>query len=90
RGKDVVQVQFDGNNHTELHNDGKIYIKSTIEWTSNCTYYLTIKETNFPNFPFKKGDKLQVEILKVKGDNVYYKSTINKKSWEGKLTKLKE
>ena len=88
RGKDIVQVQFDGNNHTEIHNNGKHYIKSTIEWISDCKYYLTLKEINFPNFPFKPGTKLQVDIIKVNGNNVYYKSSIKKRSWEGKLTKV--
>ena len=89
RGKDVVQVQFDGNNHTELHNNGKHYIKSTIEWISDCKYYLTVKETNLSNISIKKGNKILVEVIKVKGDNVYYKSSFNKRNWEGKLTKIK-
>ena len=90
RGKETVKVEFNGNNHTELHNKGKYYIKSTIKWVSNCKYHLTVKETNFPNFPFKPGAKLQVNIMKVKGNDVYYKSSIDKRSWEGKLTKIKE
>ena len=90
RGNNVVKVEYDGNNHTELHNDGKHYIKSSIEWTSDCEYYLTIKDINYPDFPFKTGAKLKVEIVKINGNNVYYKSTINKKTWEGKLTKVNE
>lgn len=85
----MVKVQFKGNNHTELHNNGKHFIKSDIEWISDCKYYLTVKETNFPDFPFKTGTKILVEITKTNGDNVYYKSSINNQNWEGKLTKIK-
>lgn len=90
RGKNIVQVHFEGNNHTELHNNGKHFIKSTIEWISDCRYNLTVTETNLPDFPFKMGTKLQVTVTKVKGDNVYYKCLVNKRNWEGKLSKVKE
>lgn len=85
-GSKNVFVSFKNNTHTELHNNKKHYIKSTIEWISDCEYYLIVNETNYPNFPFKIGSKLHVKILNTKNKNVYYKSTMNNKSWEGKLT----
>lgn len=87
-GKKVVNVEFKENQHTEYHNGGKHTIKSTIEWISGCEYYLRVKETNYPNFPFKIGSKLHVKITKIDGKKIFYKSTINGKSWEGKLVKV--
>ena len=88
QGKNVLVV-FKGNKHAEYHNDKKFYIKSDIEWVSDCEYYLIIKETTLPNFPFKMGTKLHIEVSKVKGKKVYYKSTLGGRSWEGRLTKIK-
>lgn len=87
-GKKIVNVEFKENQHTEYHNGGKHTIKSTIEWISGCEYYLQVNETNYPNFPFKIGAKLHVKIIKIDGNKIHYKSTIDGKSWEGKLIKV--
>jgi len=89
-GKKIVYVEFNGNKHVEYHDDREYFIKSTIEWISDCEYYLTINESTLPNFPFKMGSKLHIQITKVRGVKVYYKSTLNKRSWEGKLVQQKE
>jgi hypothetical protein len=86
-GKENVLVLFNGNEHVEYHNDKKYFIKSTIQWISDCEYYLTLKEITLPNLPFKAGTKLHIKITKVNGDKVYYKSTLGSRSWEGRLTK---
>ena len=57
---------------------------------TNCEYYLTIKESNLPNFPFKMGTKMHILVNKVKGKRVYYTSTLGGRSWEGKMTKIKK
>ncbi len=86
--KDVFVI-FKENKHVEYHNDRKHYIKSDIQWISECEYYLIIKETTLPNFPFKMGTKLHIVISKVRGNKVYYKSSLAGRSWEGRLTKIK-
>ena len=87
-GKDVLVV-FEENKHAEYHNDKEYYIKSDIEWVNDCEYYLVIKETTLPNFPFKMGTKMHIKVNKVKGKKVYYTSYLGGKSWEGRLTKIK-
>ena len=87
--KDVIVV-FQENTHTEYHNNKEHFIKSEIEWVTNCEYYLTIKESNLPNFPFKMGTKMHILVNKVKGKRVYYTSTLGGRSWEGKMTKIKK
>ncbi|MFY0628751.1 MAG: hypothetical protein JXR05_00140 [Flavobacteriaceae bacterium] len=86
--KDVL-VEFKENKHVEYHQDKKYYIKSDIEWVSDCEYYLIIHDATLPNFPFKKGSRLHIKITKVKGNKVYYKSSMAGRTWEGKMTKAK-
>ena len=86
--KDVLVV-FNENKHTEYHNDKEHYIKSDIEWVSDCEYYLIIRESTLPNFPFKMGTKMHIKVNKVRGKKVYYKATLGGKSWEGRLTQAK-
>lgn len=85
-GKDVL-VEFGEEKHAEYHQKGKYYIKSNVEWISDCEYYLIIQDVTLPNFPFKLGSRLHIKITKVKGNRVYYKSTMGGRSWEGKMVK---
>jgi hypothetical protein len=85
--KDVL-VEFGETKHVELHQKGKYYIKSSVEWVSDCEYYLTIQDVTLPDFPFQLGSKLHIKITKVRGDRVYYKSTMGNRTWEGKMTRI--
>ncbi|MCI2229977.1 hypothetical protein MC378_12435 [Polaribacter sp. MSW13] len=86
--KDVLVV-FKDKKHVEYHNNMAHYIKSDIDWVSDCEYYLEIKETTLPNFPFKMGTRLHIKITKVSGKKVYYTSSLAGRTWEGRLTKVK-
>ncbi|ARV15858.1 hypothetical protein BTO07_12220 [Polaribacter sp. SA4-12] len=85
--KKEVIVVFKDNKHVEYHNNEEYYIKSDIEWVNNCEYYLIIKESTLPNFPFKMGTKMHIVVNKVRGKKVYYTSSLGGRSWEGRLTK---
>ena len=84
--KEVIVV-FKENKHVEYHNNEEFYIKSDIEWVNSCEYYLIIKESTLPDFPFKMGAKMHVIINKVRGKKLYYTSSLGGTSWEGRLTK---
>jgi len=86
--KDVIVV-FKDNKYIEYHNNKEFFIKSDIEWVSNCEYYLIIKESTLPNFPFKMGTKMHIVVNKVRGKKVYYTSSLGGRSWEGRLTQIK-
>ena len=88
-GKEVFVV-FKENKHIEYHNKRKYYIKSNIDWISDCEYYLIIQESTIPNFPFDPGTKLHAKVDKIKGKKVYYTSTLGGRSWEGKMTRSKK
>lgn len=86
---DNVLVVFTDNTHIEYFNNKKYFIKSNLIWTSNDECSMTIEESNLPNFPFKKGDKLRMKIQKIKRDYIYYESTLAGRSWAGKMKKTK-
>ena len=83
-------VEFGETKHVEHHQKGKYYIKSNVEWISDCEYYLIIEDVTLPDFPFELGSKLHIKITKVRGNRVYYKSTMGDRSWEGKMTKIEK
>ena len=84
-----VTVIIKRKKHIEYHNGGKYIIKSKIVWVNDCEYNMTMTKTTVPNFPYGKGDVMNVKINKVDGRDIYYTSTVEENSWEGKLTKVK-
>ena len=84
KGDDVLVV-FKEDEHIEYFNDKKYFIKSHLEWTAEDECFMTIRESNLPNFPFKAGTKLNMKILKIKRGIIYYESTLGGRSWTGKM-----
>ena len=84
---DEIKVVIDGKKHIEYHNNGKYFIKSKLDWLSDCEYNMTMTKITIPNFPYKKGEVMNVKIDRVEGNEVFYTSTVNGKSWKGKLIK---
>ena len=89
-GGENVYVDFFETEQIEYYQKRKYFIKSDIKWVSDCEYYLIVKEITLPNYPFKIGTKLHVVITKIKRDKIYYKSTFDNRTWEGKFKKLKK
>jgi hypothetical protein len=85
--KDIF-VSFKGDKYIEYHNKKEHYIKADIKWVSECAYTLSITESNLPDFPFKKGMKLNISINKVSGKKVYYTANLAGRSWENRMTKI--
>jgi len=86
--KEEVSVEIKGKDHKELHNKGKYFIKSTIEWLSSCEYNMTMVEVTIPNFPYGPGDVMNVKITKIIDKEIFYTSNVKGVSWEGKLIKV--
>jgi hypothetical protein len=77
--------------HIEYHKDKKYEIESKVNWTSDCTYEMEMIRTTYATFPFKKGDKIKIEIKKVKGDTIHYTATVNQQStWDSKVLRVSE
>ncbi len=86
---EVHKVVIKGKSHTEYHNDGKYMIKSKLEWLSPCEFNMTVKKVTVPDFPFETGAVMNVKVNRVSGNEIFYTSTIEAKSWEGKMIKVK-
>ena len=83
-----VEVVFTEDKHIEYFNNKKYFIKSKIEWTANDECYMTIEDSNLPNFPFRSGVKLLMKIVKIKRGYIHYESTLAGKTWTGKMKQL--
>jgi hypothetical protein len=83
----LIKVNIKGKKHIEYHNNEKYYIKSKLNWVSDCEYNMTMKKVTIPDFPFGKGDVMNIKIKKVDGNKIYYTSTVNGQSWDGVFTK---
>ena len=83
-----VKVVFTKNEHIEYFDNNKYFIKSAINWTSEDECYMTIKESNLPDFPFRRGTKLNMKITKIKRGYIFYESTLGGRTWEGKMKKI--
>lgn len=87
--KKEVVVVFKGDDYIEYHNNQEHFIKADIMWIGECEYYLIIRESTLPNFPFKMGTKTHIVVNKIRGKKVYYTTTLGGRSWEGRLTQAK-
>lgn len=87
KGGDVLVV-FEGNEHYEFYNNKKHFIKSDLVWTSKKECFMTIKDYNLPNFPFKIGTKMRMKITKKKDGYVYYTTTLGGRTWKGKMKEV--
>ncbi|QTD36939.1 hypothetical protein JL193_12495 [Polaribacter batillariae] len=87
KGKNVLVI-YTKDEHVEYFENKKYFIKSDIKWTSEEECYMTLKESNLPNFPFKRGTKLHMKIKKIKRGSIYYETTLGGYTWEGKMKKI--
>lgn len=88
-GSNKVLVVFKDGYQTEYHKKKKYIIRSKVKWISECEYELTIIEHTLPDFPFNPGTKSRVVITKIRGNRIYYTTTLAGRSWEGRFKKVK-
>jgi hypothetical protein len=84
-----VKVVIKGNSHIEYHNKGQYLIRSDIKWINDCEYNMTMTEVTIPDFPYSAGDIMNVRIIRVEGNTIFYTSTVKGMSWEGQFEKIK-
>jgi hypothetical protein len=83
-----IIVKIKGKKHTEYHDNKKYVIESKLEWVNDCEYNMIMKKVTIPDFPYGPGDIMNVKIKSVEGKVIYYTSTVNGQSWNGKLIKI--
>ncbi|SNR81952.1 hypothetical protein [Flavobacterium sp. ov086] len=77
------------NKHIENLEGGKYYIKSDLEWLSDCEYNAKITEITLPDFPFKVGEIMNVKFEQIKNDVIYGTATIRNQTFPLKFIILK-
>jgi hypothetical protein len=83
-------IVMNGATQIEYSVNGKYTIESKIDWISDCSYYMTMTKITVPNFPFKPGDVMKVDITKIEGNTIYYNSTVKDQSLSGRFVKIVE
>ncbi len=67
----------------------KYFIKSDLEWISDCEYNATITESSLPNFPFKVGEIMNVKFEKIKNGIIYGTATFRNQTFPVKYLVIK-
>lgn len=83
-------IVMNGATQIEYNVNGKYTIESKIDWISDCSYDMTMTKITVPNFPFKPGDVMRVDITKIEGNTIYYNSTVKGQSLFGRFVKILE
>ncbi|MTH14067.1 hypothetical protein [Flavobacterium sp. LC2016-01] len=77
------------NKHVESLEDGKYFIKSDLEWISDCEYNATMTEITLPNFSFKPGEIMNVKFEKIKDGFIYGTATVRNQTFPVKYLVIK-
>ena len=78
-------IIMEGDKQTDRSEKNEYIIESTIKWTSDCSYKMIMTKITIPNFLYKPGDVMKVDIDKIEGDIIYYTSTVKGTSWKGRF-----
>lgn len=82
-------ITIKDNKHIENLEGGKYYIKSDLEWLSDCEYNAKMTEITLPNFPFKVGEIMNVKFEKIKDDVIYGTATVRNQTFPIKFLIIK-
>lgn len=85
--RDFITIK--DNKHIESLESGKYFIKSDLEWLSDCEYNATLTEISLPNFPFKVGEIMNVKFEKIKDTIIYGTATIRNQTFPMKFIIIK-
>lgn len=71
------------------HYSKKEYIKAKMDWITEYKYKLVIVDLKKRGTPFKVGNELTAEIVKINGNEYFYTSILNNKTGKGSFKKVK-
>ena len=78
-----------GNKHVENLEGGKYFIKSDLEWLSDCEYNAKITEITLPDFPFNVGEIMNVKFDKINDGIIYGTATVRTNTFPIKFLIIK-
>lgn len=85
----TAYITIKGNKHVENLESGKYFIKSDLEWLSDCEYNATMTEITLPNFPFKPGEVMNVKFEKIEDGFIYGTAAVRGDSFPIKFLIIK-
>jgi len=74
----------------EYFNNKMYSIESTVKWIAPCTYLMRMEKCTVPDFPYKPGDVMKVEINRIADDIIYYTSSVKGTTWTGRFIRIKK
>ena len=81
-------IVISSSSQTEYYNYKKYWIRSSIRWTSECEYELTVLSINYPGLLCKRGDKMTVKVLNMDAGTITYEAMIDGKKQRGRYLKM--
>ena len=75
--------------HVEYLKDGKYFIKSDLDWISECEYNAKMTEITLPNFPFKAGEVMNVKFEKIENGFVFGTASVREANFPVKFEIIK-
>ena len=83
-------IVFEDGYATEFIDDGKFYLKSKIDFISDCEYKSTVVEVTIPNYNLKPGTVIHTEVIEtIIADNlIKIRSTLEGNSYFFVLQKI--
>jgi hypothetical protein len=85
----TAYVVIKDNKHVEHLQGDKYFIKSDLDWISDCEYNAKMTEITLPNFPFKPGAVMNVKFEKMEDGFVTGTGTVNGSSFPIKFEIIK-
>lgn len=85
----TAYITIKGNKHIENLQGGKYFIKSDLEWLSDCEYNATMTEITLPDFPFKAGEIMNVKFEKIEDGFIYGTAAVRGNSFPIKFIIIK-
>ena len=86
--KKEITIEVKDGYYYEYHPKNQ-YIKAKIKWISEYEYKLIIVDMELNGAPFKIGNELTSEIVKIRNNKYFYVSRFNNKSYKGSFLKVK-
>lgn len=85
----TAYVVIKNKKHIEYLENGKYFIKSDLDWISECEYNAIMTEITLPNFPFKAGEIMNVKFDKIENGFVFGIAKVRENSVPVKFLILK-
>lgn len=85
----TAYVVIQDKKHVEYLEAGKYFIKSDLDWISECEYNAKMTEITLPNFPFKSGEVMNVKFEKIENGFVFGTASVRQNSFPVKFEIIK-